>query len=85
MPPLEYPPAAMVVAELADGPLKGRSVEAAIVEGRPRKTIDLPAGDGTTCRWLRESTWPNRTRAGDPSASELAGWREGRLPRTAPV
>jgi hypothetical protein len=51
MPPLEYPPAAMVVAELADGPLKGRSVEAAIVEGRPRKTIDLPAGDGTTCRY----------------------------------
>ena len=27
------------------------SVEAAIVEGRPRKTIDVPADDGTTCRY----------------------------------
>jgi alkylhydroperoxidase family enzyme len=51
MPPLEYPTATMIVAALEDGPLKGRSVEAEIVEGRPRKTIDVPAGDGTTCRY----------------------------------
>jgi hypothetical protein len=51
MPPREYPSATMIVAELADGPLKGRNVEAEIVEGRPRKTIDVPAGDRTTCRY----------------------------------
>jgi hypothetical protein len=51
MAPLEYPPTTMVAAELEDGPLKGRSVEAPIVEGRPRKTIDVPADDGTTCRY----------------------------------
>ena len=51
MPPLEYPPTTMIAAELEDGPLKGRSVEAPIVEGRPRKTIDVPADDGTTCRY----------------------------------
>ena len=51
MPPQEYPPATKIVAALEDGPLKGTSVEAEIVEGRPRKTIDVPTGDGTTCRY----------------------------------
>jgi hypothetical protein len=45
------PSATIIVAALEDGPLKGRSVEAEIVEGRPRKTIDVPAGDGTSCRY----------------------------------
>jgi hypothetical protein len=51
MPPLDYPPATIIVAQLEDAPMKGRSVEAAIVEGRPPKTIDVPAGDGITCRY----------------------------------
>jgi uncharacterized Zn-finger protein len=51
MAPLEYPPTTMIAVELEDGPLKGMSVEAPIVEGRPRKTIDVPADDGTTCRY----------------------------------
>jgi hypothetical protein len=38
-------------AMLADGPLKGRSVEAEVVEGRPPKTIEVPADDGSTCRY----------------------------------
>jgi hypothetical protein len=41
-----------ITAVLDDGPLKGRQVEAAVVEGRPPKTIDLDAGDGTTCRYV---------------------------------
>ena len=51
MPPLEHPHPTTVVAALEDGPLKGRTVEAEIVEGRPGKTIDVPAGDGTICRY----------------------------------
>jgi len=39
------------VAELKDGPLKGRSVDVAPVEGRPPKTIDVPADDGQTSRY----------------------------------
>ena len=40
-----------VVAELADGPLEGRRVEAETVEGRPPKTIEVEAEDGGTCRY----------------------------------
>jgi hypothetical protein len=40
-----------ISARLEDGPLRGRSVEADVVEGRPPKTIDVPAGDGTTLRY----------------------------------
>lgn len=39
-----------VVAELRDGPLQGRSVEAEAVEGRPPKTIDVADDDGA-CRY----------------------------------
>jgi hypothetical protein len=35
---------------LEDGPLDG-SIETEGVEGRPPKTIDVPADDGTTCRY----------------------------------
>jgi hypothetical protein len=40
-----------ITAKLNDGPLKGGSIEAEIVEGRPPKTIDAPADDGSTCRY----------------------------------
>jgi hypothetical protein len=40
-----------ITATFKDGPLKGSSIEAEIVEGRPPKTIDAPAEDGSTCRY----------------------------------
>jgi hypothetical protein len=41
----------MITAMLEDGPLRGRSVETEVVEGRPPKTIDVPADEGGTCRY----------------------------------
>jgi hypothetical protein len=41
----------MIVALLEDGPLAGRRTEAEVVEGRPPKTLDLVADDGSTCRY----------------------------------
>jgi hypothetical protein len=41
----------MVTATLADGPLDGKSIEVEVVEGRPPKIIDVPADDGSTCRY----------------------------------
>ena len=40
-----------ITAMFKDGPLQGSSVEAAVVEGRPPKTVDAPADDGSTCRY----------------------------------
>ena len=40
-----------ITATLKDGPLEGSSVEAEVVEGRPPTTIDVPANDGSTCRY----------------------------------
>jgi hypothetical protein len=40
-----------ITAMFQDGPLEGGSVEVEVVEGRPPKTIDAPAEDGTTCRY----------------------------------
>jgi Icc protein len=40
-----------IVALLEGGPLAGRRFEAEIVEGRPPKTIDVEADDGSTCRY----------------------------------
>jgi hypothetical protein len=59
VPEFEIPSEATPVAEIAptitatleDGPLAGSSVEAEPVEGRPPKTIDAPADDGSTCRY----------------------------------
>ncbi len=59
MPELENTSQAIPVAEIGptitakfdDGPLKGGSIEAELVEGRPPKTIDAPADDGSTCRY----------------------------------
>ena len=38
-------------AALDDGPLRGKGIEAHVVEGRPPSTIDVPADDGSTCRY----------------------------------
>jgi hypothetical protein len=40
-----------ISAILTDGPVGGRSVDVEIVEGRPPRTIDVRADDGTTCRY----------------------------------
>jgi hypothetical protein len=40
-----------ITATLRDGPLEGSRIEVAVVEGRPPKTIDVPADDGSTCRY----------------------------------
>ena len=40
-----------VTAALDDGPLEGGSIEVEMVEGRPPKTIDVPADDGSACRY----------------------------------
>lgn len=43
-----------ISAMFKDGPLAGRSVEAEVLEGRPPKTLDAPADDGSTCRYCLE-------------------------------
>ena len=40
-----------ITAMLDDGPLNGRRVDAEVVQGRPPATVDVPADDGTTCRY----------------------------------
>jgi hypothetical protein len=40
-----------ITAALDDGPLQGIRIEARVVEGRPPSTIDVPAEDGSTCRY----------------------------------
>jgi hypothetical protein len=40
-----------ITAVLKDGPLAGRKIDAAVVEGRPPKTVDVTADDGTECRY----------------------------------
>jgi hypothetical protein len=40
-----------ITAVLEDGPLEGRRVETPVIEGRPPKTIDVDAEDGSTCRY----------------------------------
>jgi hypothetical protein len=40
-----------ITARLEDGPLRGTRVEARVVEGRPPSTVDVPADDGSTCRY----------------------------------
>ena len=40
-----------ITAKLIDGPLKGRSVDAPVVQGRPPSTVEVAAGDGATCRY----------------------------------
>jgi hypothetical protein len=40
-----------IIASFEDGPLAGVSQDAEVLEGRPPKTLDVPADDGTTCRY----------------------------------
>jgi hypothetical protein len=40
-----------IIALLEGGPLAGRRLDAEVVEGRPPRTIDVEADDGTTCRY----------------------------------
>ena len=62
MPEFENPSQATPVAEIGptitatfkDGPLKGSSIEAEVLEGRPPKTLDAPADDGSMCRYCLE-------------------------------
>ena len=42
---------ATITAALDDGPLRGKRIEAQVVEGRPPSTVDVPADDGSTCRY----------------------------------
>ena len=40
-----------ITAALDDGPLRGTRIEAQVVEGRPPSTLDVPADDGSICRY----------------------------------
>ena len=40
-----------VTAQLQEGPLDGLRLQVRLVEGRPPKTLDVPADDATTCRY----------------------------------
>ena len=40
-----------ITATLKGGPLAGRSIDVDPVEGRPPKTIDVPADAGNVCRY----------------------------------
>jgi len=40
-----------VTAALDDGPLRGIRIDVHVVEGRPPSTVDVPADDGSTCRY----------------------------------
>ena len=40
-----------ITAVLDDGPLRGIRIEAQVVEGRPPSTVNVPADDGSTCRY----------------------------------
>jgi hypothetical protein len=43
-----------VTARCQDGPLEDSAIDVEVIEGRPPKTIDLPAPDGSTCRYCLE-------------------------------
>jgi hypothetical protein len=40
-----------ITAVLDDGPLRGIRIEAQVVEGRPPSTVNVPADDGSACRY----------------------------------
>jgi hypothetical protein len=43
-----------ITAKFEDGPLGGRRIEVEVLEGRPPKTLDVPADDGSICRYCLE-------------------------------
>ena len=40
-----------ITAVLDDGPLRGKRIETLVLEGRPPSTVNVPADDGSTCRY----------------------------------
>ena len=48
-----------ITAVLDDGPLRGKRIDAHVVEGRPPRTVDVPADDGSTCRYCL-AQWAQR-------------------------
>ena len=44
-------PGPTITAVLKNGPLKGKRIDIETVEGRPPKTIDVPADSGSTYRY----------------------------------
>ena len=57
-------PGPTITASLADGPLRGTRIEAEVVEGRPPSTVDVPAEDGSTCRYCL-GEWAQSGQAAD--------------------
>ena len=47
----ERPTGPTIIAVLQSGPLAGRRIDVDVVEGRPPKTIDVSADDGSKCRY----------------------------------
>jgi len=52
-----------ITASLEDGPMQGDHVEVDVLEGRPPKTLDLVADDGSTCRYCLEGWMQTGTSA----------------------
>jgi len=44
-----------IIATFEDGPLSGRTLVVEVVEGRPPKTLEVPADDGSVCRYCLEA------------------------------
>lgn len=44
-----------ITASFDDGPLAGRTMPAEVLEGRPPKTLDVLADDGSTCRYCLDA------------------------------
>jgi hypothetical protein len=40
-----------ITAVLDDGPLRGERIDVGVIQGRPPSTVDVPADDGSTCRY----------------------------------
>jgi hypothetical protein len=55
---------ATITAILKDGPLKGKSVVAEVIEGRPAKTLDVPDDAGIACRYCL-ADWVQSGRSAD--------------------
>jgi len=50
-----------IFAMLERGPLAGRRIDVDVVEGRPPKTIELRADDGSSCRYWPRGLSPERS------------------------
>jgi hypothetical protein len=54
----------MITALLNDGPMQHGSIDVEVIEGRPPKTLDLTAADGSTCRYVLETLMQSGDSAG---------------------